>query len=290
MKGSISYYKDRGQWIVSWYDEGRIWKITRYKGELMYHRKIAEKCLAMVQADYENYLAGLGAFRIEKYTGKGWTDVIEYFERVAQNQEKEKAGNLQRVQFVFHQLDQALFQAASGDAPRNPVGHPGQAARLRPIISKGQIQRHELLSRIHGLCLAVEADSRNAAVSQKKRLRSCGAHDQVATGRSPDENSIFRHSGDPPADIPVAQIPPQATRRSLRPSQGRLRSVQWRVPYPAVDFRPKAGGFDQNQCRAPDPLSLSVRASRPELIKEPGQFFFTNPRARRKTSGTPTSP
>ena len=34
----------------------------------------------MMQSDWENYKAGLGAFRIEKYTGRGWTDVAEFYE------------------------------------------------------------------------------------------------------------------------------------------------------------------------------------------------------------------
>ena len=88
MKGSIYYRKDRGNWIVQWWhkEHGKKYYIARYRGELMYHRKIAEKCLAAIQADYEQYLQGLIAFRIEKYTGKGWTDVIEYFQEWMKNQ------------------------------------------------------------------------------------------------------------------------------------------------------------------------------------------------------------
>jgi integrase len=109
MKGSISYYEDRGQWIVSWYDGGKVWKITRYKGELMYHRKIAEKCLAMVQADYENYLAGLGAFRLEKYTGKGWTDVIEFFEEWLETKQKKKPATYKGYRSYFVNWIQPFF-------------------------------------------------------------------------------------------------------------------------------------------------------------------------------------
>lgn len=82
MKGNVYYQKDRGRWAVSWPREGRRGShvITRYKGEFMFDRRIAEKCLHMIQGDWENYRAGLGAFRIEKYTGKGFTDVIEFYE------------------------------------------------------------------------------------------------------------------------------------------------------------------------------------------------------------------
>lgn len=75
MKGSIQFRKDRGRWVVRWYVEqrGRSIPISRYKGELMYSKKIAQKLLATMQADVE-----AGTFRLERYTGKGWTDVIPY--------------------------------------------------------------------------------------------------------------------------------------------------------------------------------------------------------------------
>lgn len=55
-------------------------KVSKYKGEFIYHRKVAEKCLAMIQADWESHLAGTAQFRCEKYTGKGWTNVLEFYE------------------------------------------------------------------------------------------------------------------------------------------------------------------------------------------------------------------
>ncbi len=75
MKGSIYFRKDRGVWFVQWYNkpDGKTYKIYRYKGELMYRKRIAEKLLAAIQGDTEN-----GVFRIEKYTGKGWTDTVPY--------------------------------------------------------------------------------------------------------------------------------------------------------------------------------------------------------------------
>jgi len=75
MKGSIHFRKDRGVWFVIWYHkpENKSYKIYRYKGELMYSRRVAEKLLAAMQGDTEN-----GVFRIEKYTGKGWTDTVPY--------------------------------------------------------------------------------------------------------------------------------------------------------------------------------------------------------------------
>lgn len=87
MKGSVYYRKDRGTWMVAWYhkEHKRRYLISRYNGEIMYHKKIAEKCLAQIQADYEQYQRGLAAFRIEKYTGKGWTDVTEFFQEWMEN-------------------------------------------------------------------------------------------------------------------------------------------------------------------------------------------------------------
>lgn len=75
MKGSIHFRKDRGLWLVQWYHQldGKRYKIYRYKGELMHSRKIAQKLLSTMQGDFEN-----GVFRIEKFTGLGWTDTIPY--------------------------------------------------------------------------------------------------------------------------------------------------------------------------------------------------------------------
>jgi integrase len=66
--------------MVSWYEDGKPWKISRYNGELMYHRRIAEKCLAMMQARKELSLKGLCRFDIREFAGNGWTDTIEYLE------------------------------------------------------------------------------------------------------------------------------------------------------------------------------------------------------------------
>ena len=75
MKGSIHYRADRRVWFVSWYHQpdGKSYRIYRYKGDLIYDKRIARKLLATMQGDYEN-----GIFRIEKFTGHGWTDTIPY--------------------------------------------------------------------------------------------------------------------------------------------------------------------------------------------------------------------
>ena len=75
MSGSVHCYK--GSWYVAWYDRGtkRNKKIYRYKDEKMYHRKIAMKLLAVMQSEVEN-----GTFYIDKYTTKGFSDIISFIE------------------------------------------------------------------------------------------------------------------------------------------------------------------------------------------------------------------
>ncbi len=73
MKGSIQYRRDRGYYYVTWDCKGKRYKIYKYNGEFLYHKKLAEKLLACMQADVEN-----GIFRIEKYTKEVPTNVIPY--------------------------------------------------------------------------------------------------------------------------------------------------------------------------------------------------------------------
>jgi hypothetical protein len=53
MKGSIHFRKDRGYYYVAWTDKGKRHKIYKYNGEYLYHKKVAEKLLACMQADVE---------------------------------------------------------------------------------------------------------------------------------------------------------------------------------------------------------------------------------------------
>lgn len=71
MAGSIEYREDRGTYRV--YFMGK--RFSRYKGEIIYHRKIANKLLSLMQSDVEN-----DTFRPEKYQKPAWTDVIPYLE------------------------------------------------------------------------------------------------------------------------------------------------------------------------------------------------------------------
>lgn len=114
MKGSIYFRKDRGNWVVQWYhkEHKKRYIISRYNGELMYHRKIAEKCLAQIQADYEQHQRGLTSFRIEKYTGKGWTDVTEFFQEWMDNviEPRRKPATIKGYWSYFRNWIEPFFQ------------------------------------------------------------------------------------------------------------------------------------------------------------------------------------
>lgn len=80
MKGGYYFRKDRGYFVVWFPFNGGKITTNKYNGEKIYHKSIAQKCLAVIQGDYEQYQKGLAPFRPEKYTGKGWTDALEYYQ------------------------------------------------------------------------------------------------------------------------------------------------------------------------------------------------------------------
>lgn len=75
----------------------------------MYSRKVAEKCLAMIQGDFENYMAGLGAFRMEKYTGIG-SDVLELFETWLKTKEKKKPSTFKAYKSYYKNWIKPFFK------------------------------------------------------------------------------------------------------------------------------------------------------------------------------------
>ena len=83
MRGSVFCEKDRGRWAVSWPRDGQRGShiIRRYKGEPMESERLARKCLSLIQSRWEEAQQGLCQFRIEEFTQKGWTDVIQYYEQ-----------------------------------------------------------------------------------------------------------------------------------------------------------------------------------------------------------------
>lgn len=80
MRGSIHNYK--GSWFVAWYDKDRkkTIKIYRYKGEKMYHKKTAQKLVAIMQSEIEN-----GTFYLDKYVKKGFSDVVPFIDKWLEN-------------------------------------------------------------------------------------------------------------------------------------------------------------------------------------------------------------
>ena len=85
MKGGFYFLKERNRWMVWFPVNGKKVFVSRYNGELIYHKKIAQKCLAIIQADFEKAQRGEAAFKIEKYTGKGWTDFSDFFQEWMKN-------------------------------------------------------------------------------------------------------------------------------------------------------------------------------------------------------------
>lgn len=116
MGGSISFAKDRLAWRISWYWQGKRYFIYRYKGELMHQThpdqerdfgyKQAQKLLAQMQGDVEN-----GVFRIEKYNGIAYTDVIEYFEEWLKRKEKKKPATYKGYKSYFKIWIKPFFEA-----------------------------------------------------------------------------------------------------------------------------------------------------------------------------------
>ncbi|MFO7555035.1 MAG: tyrosine-type recombinase/integrase, partial [Desulfobacterales bacterium] len=78
-----TYWQQGDRWIVGWWDKEskKQHKITRYEGLPMYHEAYAIQILSELRAEWKMSLKGLCQFRIEKWTGKGFTDVIEYYEQ-----------------------------------------------------------------------------------------------------------------------------------------------------------------------------------------------------------------
>lgn len=81
MKGSIQFRKDRGYFYVAWPHKGKTYKVYYYNGELMYHRKVAEKLLACMQRDEEK-----GTFRIDVYMKSIPTDAIPFLQEWLEKQ------------------------------------------------------------------------------------------------------------------------------------------------------------------------------------------------------------
>ena len=181
MKGSIFPQKDRGRWAVNWYCtlKKRSFVITRYRNYFMpiiqYSRssdgspilddkgfpipdkdrcngyKTAQKLLSAMQSRWEQHLRGEYQFRIEEFTGKGWTDVLEFYEKWMRNKIEPKRSKatikgywsyyrnwikpyFQKHNYMLHDiregtLDHLLIYILMGLTKNNPTGNVGKTAQ-----------------------------------------------------------------------------------------------------------------------------------------------------------------
>ena len=115
MAGSVQFRKDRRQWIVAWDWHGKRYQISRYKGRLMVQTHPNQKkdqgyvdacrLLAQMQGDVEN-----GVFRVEKYTGNRYTDVISYFEHWLEQKDNRKPATLKSYRGYFKNWIKPFFE------------------------------------------------------------------------------------------------------------------------------------------------------------------------------------
>lgn len=116
MAGSIFFATDRRQWRISWYWQGKRYIVSRYKGQLMHQTHPSQpkdqgyvnacRLLAQMQGDVENRV-----FRIEKYTGIAYTDVIEYFEQWLERKKKKKPATYKGYESYFRNWIKPFFEA-----------------------------------------------------------------------------------------------------------------------------------------------------------------------------------
>jgi len=87
-----SYWEQDGRWVVGWWhtEHKKQYKISRYEGMTMRHEDYAKQLLAEIRAAWKMHQKGLAPFRIEKWTKKGYTDVIEFFEEWLKTKKKKK--------------------------------------------------------------------------------------------------------------------------------------------------------------------------------------------------------
>jgi len=107
MSGSVQFKSDRCQWVVAWNWNGKRYQISRYKGRILAQTHTIKKrdqgyvdacrLLAQMQGDVEN-----GVFRLEKYTGERFTDVIPFFESWIATKTSKKPGTIRLYKSLFN--------------------------------------------------------------------------------------------------------------------------------------------------------------------------------------------
>lgn len=151
MSGSIFFRKDRRQWSIAWFYKGKTYNISRYKGRLMHQTHPNKKkdqgfidagrLLAQMQGDVES-----GTFRIEKYTGKAYTDVIPYFEQWLKTKEKKKPATFKGYKSYFKNWIKPFFE-------KHPVQlHDIQLDTLDTLLDSIKLQpkgKHNVMMCLH---------------------------------------------------------------------------------------------------------------------------------------------
>ena len=123
MKGSIQQHSQYKYYYVAWYENKKVYTVSRYRGFLcrdgelpgMTGKQMAERLLSLMRADVEN-----GTFRIEKWTGRMKTDIIPYLWE------------------WYEEARQTITPATAKDYRNSIVNH------LTPWFRKHPYQMHEL--------------------------------------------------------------------------------------------------------------------------------------------------
>ena len=151
MVGTTFFKKDRRQWIVIWPWKGKRYHISRYKGRLMHQTHPNKKkdygyikaveLLGAMRSDVED-----GCFRLEKYTGKNYTDVIPYFEKWLERKAKKKPATYKGYNSYYKNWIKPFFQ-------KNPVQlHEVQLDTLDSLLDSIKLQpkgKHNVMMAFH---------------------------------------------------------------------------------------------------------------------------------------------
>ena len=76
----LSHWRQGDRWVVGYWDGEKQIKITRYKRMVMRHESYAIQLKGEIHAEWERHKDGYCAFHIERWTGKLYTDVLEFCE------------------------------------------------------------------------------------------------------------------------------------------------------------------------------------------------------------------
>ena len=115
MSGSVQFKSDRCQWVVAWNWHGKRYQISRYKGRIMQQTHPVKKrdqgyidccrLLSQMQGSVEE-----GTFRLERWTGNHFTDVIPFFESWLATKTSKKPGTIRLYKSLFENHIKPWFE------------------------------------------------------------------------------------------------------------------------------------------------------------------------------------